>query len=127
MKSVCIIDDDSIYLMLARRLINMHKLSDSIIEYTDGREAFNELKGLLDSGSKLPDVIFLDVNMPIWDGWDFLDEFVKLNLSQYPEVYIVTSSTHSFDRDKAATYVQVKRCIVKPIELADLQSILGES
>jgi CheY-like chemotaxis protein len=65
--------------------------------------------------------------MPIWDGWDFLDEFVKLNLSHYPEVYIVTSSTHSFDRDKAATYEQVKRCIVKPIELDDLQAILADS
>ena len=125
MKSVCIIDDDSIYLMLARRLITKYNLSDSIIEYTDGSEAFNELKLLLEGGANLPDVIFLDVNMPIWDGWDFLDEFVKLNLSNYPEVYIVTSSTHSFDREKAATYAQVKRCIAKPIELEDLQEILG--
>jgi CheY-like chemotaxis protein len=125
MKSVCIIDDDSIYLMLARRLITKHNLSDSIVEYTDGRDAFNELKAALDAGAQLPDVIFLDVNMPIWDGWDFLDEFVKLNRSYFPEVYIVTSSTHSFDREKAATYAQVKRCITKPIELEDLQAILG--
>ncbi len=125
MKSVCIIDDDSIYLMLARRLITKYNLSDSIIEYTDGREAFNELKAVLEGGANLPDVIFLDVNMPIWDGWDFLDEFVKLNLSHYPEVFIITSSTHSFDREKAASYAQVKRCITKPIELQDLQEILS--
>jgi CheY-like chemotaxis protein len=125
MKSVCIVDDDSIYVMLAKRLISLNQLSDDVCEFSEGREAFQGLKQLIEKGEKIPDVIFLDVNMPIWDGWDFLDEFGKLEISKMPEIYIVTSSTHSLDREKASTYSIVTRCLTKPLELEDLKSILA--
>jgi CheY-like chemotaxis protein len=127
MKSVCIVDDDSIYVMLAKRLISLNRLSDDVCEFSEGREAFQGLKLRIDKGEHLPDVIFLDVNMPIWDGWDFLDEFSKLEISKRPEIYIVTSSTHSLDLEKAATYPIVSRCLTKPLELDDLKTILQGS
>jgi CheY-like chemotaxis protein len=124
MKSVCIVDDDSIYVMLAKRQISLNQLSDDVCEFSEGREAYQELKKRIDIGEQIPDVIFLDVNMPIWDGWDFLDEFSKLEISIRPEIYIVTSSSHSLDREKAATYPIVSRCLTKPLELDDLKAIL---
>jgi CheY-like chemotaxis protein len=124
MKSVCIVDDDSIYVMLAKRQISLNQLSDDVCEFSEGREAYQELKKRIDNGEQIPDVIFLDVNMPIWDGWDFLDEFSKLEISIRPEIYIVTSSSHSLDREKAATYPIVSRCLTKPLELDDLKAIL---
>lgn len=124
MKSVCIVDDDSIYVMLAKRQISLNQLSDDVSEFSDGREAYQVLKKRIDNGEQIPDVIFLDVNMPIWDGWDFLDEFSKLEISKRPEIYIVTSSSHSLDREKAATYPIVSRCLTKPLELDDLKTIL---
>ena len=127
MKSVCLIDDDSIYVMLAKRLISLNSLSNTVSEYTDGREAFQALQKLHANGETLPDVIFLDVNMPIWDGWDFLDEFGKIELAHFPEIYIVTSSSHSLDREKAATYPIVKRSLTKPLELDDLVAILKDA
>jgi CheY-like chemotaxis protein len=125
MKSVCIVDDDSIYVMLAKRLISLNQLSDDVCEFSEGREAYQELKQRIENNLPIPDVIFLDVNMPIWDGWDFLEEFRKLQISKMPEIYIVTSSTHSLDREKAATYSIVTRCLTKPLELEDLKTILG--
>ena len=124
MKSVCIIDDDSIYQMLAKRLISLNHLSDVVFEYGDGREAYLALKQMHDQGEKLPDVIFLDINMPIWDGWDFLDEIVKLELQQTLEIYMVSSSTSPYDREKAESYPLVKRFLTKPLEIEDLKSIL---
>jgi CheY-like chemotaxis protein len=124
MKSVCIVDDDSIYVMLAKRQISLNQLSDDVSEFSDGREAYQGLKKRIDNGEQIPDVIFLDVNMPIWDGWDFLDEFSKLEISNRPKIYIVTSSSHSLDREKAATYPIVSRCLTKPLELDDLKTIL---
>jgi CheY-like chemotaxis protein len=124
MKSVCIIDDDSIYQMLAKRLISLNHLSDVVFEYGDGREAYLALKQMHDQGAKLPDVIFLDINMPIWDGWDFLDEIVKLELKQTLEIYMVSSSASPYDREKAESYPLVKRFLTKPLEIEDLQSIL---
>jgi CheY-like chemotaxis protein len=127
MKSVCLIDDDSIYAMLAKRLISLHHLSDQITEYSDGYEAYESLRKINAEGAPLPDVIFLDVNMPIWDGWDFLDEFAKLNIAVIPEIYIVSSSSHSLDREKAATYHLVKNNLIKPLTLEDLKTILVEN
>ncbi len=124
MKSVCLIDDDSIYLMLVNRIISFNGLSNQVSEFPDGRDAFEGLRETHVKGLPLPDVVFLDVNMPIWDGWDFLEEFEKLELPRYPEIYIVTSSTHSMERDKALSYSIVKDCIIKPVNLEVLRKIL---
>jgi CheY-like chemotaxis protein len=127
MKKVCLIDDDSIYIMLVKRLISLNNLSNEVSEYKDGYEAFQALQKLHANGEALPDVIFLDLNMPIWDGWDFLDEFVKLDVALFPEIYIVTSSSHSLDLEKIASYSIVKRKLSKPLKLDDLVSILSEA
>ena len=124
MKSVCLIDDDPIFLMLAKRLISLNKFSDVIFEYKDGYEAYLALKQMHDQGEQMPDVIFLDINMPIWDGWDFLDEIVKLELQHIFEIYLVSSSTSPYDREKAESYPSIKRFLTKPLEIEVLKSIL---
>ena len=124
MKSVCIIDDDPIFLMLAKRLISLNRFSDVIFEYRDGYEAYLALKQMHDQGEQMPDVIFLDINMPIWDGWDFLDEIVKLELQHIFEIYLVSSSTSPYDREKAESYPSIKRFLTKPLEIEVLKSIL---
>jgi CheY-like chemotaxis protein len=124
MKSVCIIDDDPIYLMLVNRIISQNNLSNRVTEYANGIDAFESLKRMAEFGQRLPDVILLDLNMPIWDGWDFLDEFQALKLRAYPEVYIITSSAHTLEKEKGKTYPMVVRFIVKPIQVNELVSIL---
>jgi len=124
MKSVCIIDDDPIYLMLAKRLISLNQFSDVIFEYRDGYEAYLALKQMHDQGEQMPEVIFLDINMPIWDGWDFLDEIVKLELQHAFEIYMVSSSTSPYDREKAEKYPLIKRFLTKPLEIEALKLIL---
>jgi CheY-like chemotaxis protein len=124
MKSVCIIDDDPIYVILAKRLISLNQFSDVIFEYRDGYEAYLALKQMHDQGEQMPEVIFLDINMPIWDGWDFLDEIVKLKLQHTFDIYMVSSSTSPYDREKAEKYSLIKRFLTKPLEIEALKLIL---
>lgn len=124
MKSICIIDDDPIYLMLAKRLISLNQFSDLIFEYRDGNEAYLALKQMHDQGEQMPDMIFLDINMPIWDGWDFLDEIVKLELQDTFDVYMVSSSTSLCDKEKAESYPLIKGFLTKPLEIEALKLIL---
>jgi CheY-like chemotaxis protein len=124
MKRVCIIDDDPIYQMLAKRLISLNQYSDVVLDYRDGNEAYLALKQMHEQGEKMPDVIFLDINMPIWDGWDFLDEIVKLELQHTFEIYMVSSSTSPHDKEKAESYRFVKGFLTKPLEISDLNTIL---
>lgn len=124
MKSICIIDDDPIYLMLAKRLISLNQFSNLIFEYRDGNEAYLALKQMHDQGEQMPDMIFLDINMPIWDGWDFLDEIVKLELQDTFDVYMVSSSTSLCDKEKAESYPLVRGFLTKPLEIEALKLIL---
>ena len=126
MKSICIIDDDSIYLMLVNRIISMSRLSEEVTEFVNGKDAYDYLRQLNLMGEKMPDVILLDLNMPIWDGWDFLDEFQSLRLESYPSVYIITSSTDSLEREKGMAYPMVKGFVSKPIGVDVLKEILSE-
>lgn len=124
MKSICIIDDDPIYLMIAKRLISLNQFSNLIFEYRDGNEAYLALKQMHDQGEQMPDMIFLDINMPIWDGWDFLDEIVKLELQDTFDVYMVSSSTSLCDKEKAESYPLIKGFLTKPLEIEALKLIL---
>ena len=126
MKSICIIDDDSIYLMLVNRIISMSRLSEEVSEFANGKDAFDYLRQTHMMGEKMPDVILLDLNMPIWDGWDFLDEFQSLQLELYPAVYIITSSTDSLEKEKGLSYPMVKGFVSKPIGVDVLKEILSD-
>lgn len=124
-KSVCIIDDDSIYLMLVNRIISMNRLSEDVTEFANGKDAFDKLRQRHLLEEKMPDVILLDLNMPIWDGWDFLDEFQKLNLPVWPEVYIITSSANPEEKSKGLAYPMVKGFLVKPTDVESLRKVFS--
>lgn len=111
--------------MLVKRLISISGFSSDILEFSDGQEAYFKLREFYQLGDPLPDVVLLDINMPIWDGWDFLDEFIKLGIEKFPDVYVVTSSTHSVEREKALSYPIVRDCIVKPFTTEVLGKILS--
>ncbi|MCK0189432.1 response regulator [Arenibacter sp. F20364] len=123
-ETVCIIDDDPIFVYGTKVLLNYNgSFCSTVIVHEDGKEALDSLTAMVKSGEQLPDVIFLDLNMPVMDGWEFLDEFVRLPLKNKPRVYIVSSSIDNLDIEKANGYDIVKDFIVKPLSdsiLADL-------
>ena len=90
--TVCIIDDDPICVYGTKILLNHNNfVSADILVYEDGDEALTNLTNQLDKGQPMPDIILLDLNMPIMDGWGFLDKFSKLPLVNKPQIFIVSS------------------------------------
>jgi CheY-like chemotaxis protein len=120
----CIIDDDPIFVYGAQALMQLTNFCNSMMVYNNGEEALNNLKVLLSSGEKLPDVILLDLNMPIMDGWEFLEEFTKIKTEKEITIFIVTSSIDPNDVEKAKTYSEVSNYIVKPVTTESLEHIL---
>jgi len=126
-KIACIIDDDPFYLMGVTRLIEIHSLCDTMHIYKNGKEAIEGLNGLINTPSLIPDIILLDLNMPIMDGWEFLDVFVKqkIELSKEVTIYIVSSSINSEDLERAQEYSDVTDYVIKPVNAETLKEILS--
>lgn len=78
--NVCLIDDDKIYQFTARKILESTGLAKKILSFYNGSEAIGFLKqSFTTDQNELPDVIFLDINMPVMNGWQFLEEYHKIN------------------------------------------------
>ncbi|MEQ9098160.1 MAG: response regulator [Imperialibacter sp.] len=123
----CIIDDDQIYVFGLKKLIHFHKYSKNLLVFKNGAEAIKYMKPLITSSDELPDVILLDINMPVMDGWQFLDEFVKIKplIKKKITIYMVSSSIDEADLERAKTYEEVSDFIVKPVKAEDLEKMLS--
>ncbi|MDG1160059.1 MAG: response regulator [Flavobacteriales bacterium] len=120
----CIIDDDSIHVFGAKRAISLANFCNQVLVFNNGKDAFDRISQIFALGKGIPELILLDINMPVWDGWDFLDEFLKLPESNNVRIFIMTSSVDPVDRTKAQTYKQVSNFIIKPITPEKLQVAL---
>ncbi|TDU42843.1 response regulator receiver domain-containing protein [Gelidibacter sediminis] len=119
----CIIDDDPIFIFGAKRMMELANFCESFMIFKNGKEALNNLKSLIKTGENIPDVILLDINMPVMDGWEFLDEFIKIESQKPITIFIVSSSIDPTDQDKVKKYQNVSNFIVKPISIETLKSI----
>lgn len=123
-KTICIIDDDPICVYGTKILLNHNNyFGSNILVYEDGYEALVNLTALVISGKTLPDVILLDLNMPVMNGWEFLDEFVKLPLEIKPQIFIVSSLFGLNEFNKGNSYGIVSDYISKPLLGADLADL----
>ena len=126
--TVCIFDDDPIFVYGTKVILNCNSsFCANIMVYENGQEALDDLTTIINTGEKLPEVIFLDLNMPVLDGWQFLDDFCKIpNIEDKTRVYILSSSVFSVDVEKARSYTIVKDFIEKPLTDAKFSSLLKE-
>lgn len=117
--TACIIDDDPTYVFLTKRIITMKRLCERVLIYENGRIGIEELSRNMYSRDELPDVILLDINMPEMDGWQFLEEFIKIKpkLSKKVTVYMVSSSIDQADIERAKQYEEVSSYVIKPVSI----------
>lgn len=98
-KSIYIIDDDPITVFGIRKLLSSIEVCDTVDTFSNGKLAIDNLKSMMKKNNDIPDVIFLDINMPIMDGWQFLEEFITLPLQNKIRVNIITSSIDAIDKE----------------------------
>jgi CheY-like chemotaxis protein len=124
----CIIDDDPISVFGIQKSMRDIDFCDNVVVYRNGQEALAGLTKMLEAGKKLPSIILLDINMPIMDGWEFLEDFVKIPNSNTEEVtiFIISSSIDPRDFLRAKSFSVVNNYIVKPIFKKDLVKLLSD-
>ena len=126
--TVCIIDDDPIFVYGTKVLLNYNSsFCSNIIVFENGKEALDDLRFMVKTNKELPEVIFLDLNMPIMNGWEFLDELKQMNLKKKIGVYVVSASIDKIDEERARKYDMVIDFISKPLTTNKLQQLLVET
>jgi len=121
----CIIDDDPISVFGIKLLIKQLNFCEKIIVYDNGEDAILGMKTSVAQLIKLPSLIILDLDMPIMDGWEFLEVFAEIP-KKYREnvsVHILSSSVDSVDLKRAQHNKIVSDYVVKPITIEALRSI----
>jgi CheY-like chemotaxis protein len=126
--TLCVIDDDDIYTFTIKRIIAKAEVAEKTIFFHNGRVAIDFFHDGLEAIASLPDLILLDLNMPVLDGWQFLDEFIKLvpRIGKKILIYIVSSSIDEDDFKRAKKMELVSDFIVKPLNAIDLRSIVDQ-
>jgi CheY-like chemotaxis protein len=119
-RSVMLIDDNEIDNLINQKMIESASMTEHIYVHTGAKSAIEFLRNMekLDLADKvLPDVIFLDIDMPLMDGFQFLDEFEKLNAATKKKCKIVmlTSSINPQDFNRSKKYLNVKLYLNKPL------------
>ncbi len=112
-----IIDDDEIYQLVMKRTIEQSGMIHSVLQFYNGEQAILYFKEQQDRNGHLPELLLLDINMPYMDGWQFLDELIRLGLDKDHKltIFIVTSSSTTEEVNKAKEYNIVSGYHVKPI------------
>ncbi len=115
--SICLVDDDEIFQFLANEVIKSTDLVGKVKIFSNGSEAINFIESVKDSPDELPEVILLDLFMPVMDGWGFLEKYlqIKPSLKKKITIYIVTSSIDPQDVQKANSISEVSGFVIKPL------------
>ena len=127
--NVLLIDDDSIYQFVSCKTLEATGHANKIKVCSNGQEAYRFLEENMHNADELPDVILLDVNMPVMNGWQFLDAYqsLKPNLSKEIQIFLVTSSMNDQDKEYLKRYNCVQDYIVKPLSREKITEILSHA
>lgn len=128
-KHIMLIDDDETTTYVTRRFIEKAGVADKVTSKSSGQEAlayFSDFEKYKSDPENQVDLIFLDINMPVMDGFEFLEEFEKLTF--HPElkkvkIVMLTSSVFHIDKFKSQSFPNVISYISKPVSVGSLKDI----
>jgi CheY-like chemotaxis protein len=119
-RNVMLIDDNEIDNLINQKMIEAAVVAENIYTHTSAKSAIEFLRNVENlkvADEVLPDVIFLDIDMPLMDGFQFLDEFEKLGngVKKKCRIVMLTSSINPQDFTRSKKYVSVRQYLNKPL------------
>lgn len=130
--TVMLVDDNEIDNFINQKMIEATDFSEKIFTYTSGKSALEFLKNLEKNKELIdilvPDYIFLDINMPVMDGFEFLEAYEQLPVELQASIIVVmlTSSLHKKDMKRAQANKSLKGFIHKPLSKEEMKKIISQ-
>lgn len=125
LNSILLIDDDKATNFIHTHLIKKTLVVDTIISKLNGEEAIAYLTTKKDGEYPQPELIFLDSNMPVMNGWEFIEEYKKSNFPEKSALIIMlTTSLNPVERERAEKIEIISDFVTKPLTVEYLQDIV---
>ena len=128
-KIIWVVDDDAIYQVIINKIIKRSEMFSASSSFKNGKEAVSALHKIIENTELIPDIILLDINMPVMDGWEFMEEIktIKSQIDKKIIIYIVSSSIAVEDKNKSKDFKYVFAFISKPVNVQDIMVIAENS
>lgn len=125
-KNLIIVDDDDLFVFLTKKAIVLSNVVETVTSFNNAVDALEFFRNNASNQDILPEIVFLDLSMPIMDGWQFLDEYakIKMNISRKILIYIVSSSISPIDINRAKAISLVSDFLIKPVTKEELIDIV---
>lgn len=120
-----IVDDDAIFVSIFKKILSKIQNFSEIKHLKNGAIALSDIKKRFVNKQVFPDIIFLDLNMPVLDGWQFLEELEQLPFKNQLAIYVISSTIDKREIKKCRKYKTVLNFIQKPTNESQLKAILG--
>lgn len=123
--NILLVDDDPINNRIVEQMVKRFGDGVNFAAVTDGLKGLDYLSESLSRKLPYPDLVFLDLQMPFLNGWEFLDVFERINYQRQLAVYILSSSTDAADLAKAKEYKCLKGFLHKPLSATKITEVLN--
>jgi two-component system, chemotaxis family, chemotaxis protein CheY len=124
---IALVDDDKVFQLIASRSIKATNFNGKLLQFNNGGEAIEYLEQNAMDEFLLPDVLFLDINMPVVDGWAFLEDYIHLKpkMKKAIKIYMVSSSIDPKDIERAKSFAEIREYVTKPISQDKFAEIIS--
>lgn len=124
--NLLVIDDDEINIFIIKKIVAKTGYNVEMVSKNNGQLAIEYLKEVSDDKEKFPHLMLIDINMPVLNGWEFLEAYDELNPALKSDMYMLSSSVYENDIEKAKTYKTIKGFISKPLSIERLTELLRQ-
>lgn len=124
--TILLIDDDPATNFLHKYVLQKESCAENIVSFQSAEEAIEYIKDSIKNGFHFPELIFLDINMPTMNGWEFIEEYNKISKQNKISkiVVMLTTSLDTKDREKAESIKEINEFLSKPLTPEKIHQVL---
>lgn len=122
--NLLVIDDDDINIFIIKKIVEKTGHHINMIAKSNGQQAIDFLKETIAQNKPVPQLVLIDINMPVMNGWEFIEAYETLGITQKVDMYILSSSVYENDIERTKSYKAVKGFISKPLSMERLTELV---